>query len=70
MAESLGYLFRRKIRKKFKEYGATSKENAKSLEELDLKLSNSAIKYLKFIEDIKEADDGRYYVECKDEKQC
>lgn len=69
MAESLGYLFRRKIRNKFKEYGATSKEKAKSLEDLDLKLSNATIKYLKIIGDIKEVD-GHYYVECKDEKHC
>jgi hypothetical protein len=66
MSAALPLLLRRRIKRKVKESGVVSNDTAKTSKEL--KTSESALDWL--VKDIKKTKDGRYYVECKNEKHC
>lgn len=60
-----------RIMDKLKKMKATSKETARTIEELELtEPEKRRLHQLAFIGKIKETSDGRYCIECKDGKHC
>jgi len=68
MSGALPLLLRKRIKRKVKESGAISKDTAKTDKELNIR--ESTLNWLVFVKDIAKTEDGRYYVVCKDGKNC
>jgi hypothetical protein len=64
-------VYSRRLSEKLRKAGAVSKETAKTIEELGLSgREKRTLKRNVWIGKIKETEDGRYYVPCRDMKHC